>query len=234
MAMHLRRRAPSLSFAEAYHAAQSFLVHIGAAPTRLDERTDGIVEFSGNDYMGRLRYETTVLKQGAVLALLKRVDDESTTPPILFSATDFTSSAEVFATHRNVALFTITPTGDVVPRSPAAEQLMPEEPFEAPFAVDEPAEDDDDLPGGVWVQGLSEIADHEWLVCRVCGTTHHPDAAYCHKCGTALDQESRGLSGARSKRSGSTRGALPLEMKRTMTTTATLRCRNCGSTDIES
>lgn len=239
--MPLKRRAPSLSFAQAYHAAQSFLVHIGATPTRLDEPADGIVEFEGNGFFGRLRYDDAPLAQGAILGLLRQIeDDEGTVTPILFSATGFSGAAEVFGENLDVALFTIAPSGDMLPRSPSAHHLMPAERFEPPFAPEEP-EEDGDRPPGVWLPGQSGIADHEWIDCTVCGTTHHPEANYCHKCGASLVRKQRVIPTARRRGTLQSGGTAPIESRRQMSTqrprshdhAGAMRCRNCGFSDID-
>ncbi len=239
--MSVKRKAPSLTFAEAYHAAQTFLVHIGAAPERLDEPADGIVEFEGNGFVSRLKYDDTPVKQGAILGLLKTTEGRGNTP-ILFSATSFTGAAEVFGENLNVALFTITSHGDMNPRSPAAHHLMPREQFDAPFVPVVP-EEEQDRPAGVWMPGQTGIQDHEWVDCQVCGTTHHPEANFCHRCGASLTRKNRIDPTEPRQRAvyQSSTTPPPLEVRRTGATRAArgrrhdddLRCRNCGSTDIE-
>ena len=200
--MPRKRTAMSLTFAEAYHAAQTFLVHIGATPTSLDEPTDGIVEFQGVGFISRLRYDNAALTQGSLLALLKTAEESGETP-ILFSASGFTGSAEVFGENLKVALFSITETGDMHPFSAAARQLAEGLPFDPPFADAEPDEDLD-RPPGVWMPGEdSGVADHEWIDCETCGTTHHPRCQLlpqmrcepCPKKSTQPDVEGKILSG---------------------------------------
>ena len=235
--MTVKRKSPSLTFAQAYHAAQTFLVHIGATPERLDEPADGIVEFEGNGFLSRLKYDDIPVKQGAILGLLKMAEGQGKTP-ILFSATNFTGAAEVFGENLNVALFTITSHGDMSPRSPAAHQLMPGEQFEAPFAPEVP-EEEQDRPAGVWIPGQSGIQDHEWLDCQVCGTTHHPEANFCHRCGASLVRKNR-INPTESKRRAAFQSNTPpppLEVRRQANRRRPhddgLRCRTCGSIDIE-
>jgi hypothetical protein len=238
--MPLKRKAPRLAFAEAYHAAQSFLVHLDMAPSRVDEPADGIVELVSDEYFARLRYDDTPVSQGAILALLKIVENKDLIP-ILFSASGFTGAAEVFGENLNVALFSIDAEGDAIPRSPAAHQLMPHERFEPPFAVVDENDPNLDRPAGVWLPGQSEdgIADHEWLDCPVCGTTHHPEANFCHRCGAGLARKTR-VSPTVTRRGGAMAKAPapPIEMRRQAGThrhseTHSMRCRNCGSDDIE-
>lgn len=245
--MPTKRVAPSLTFAEAYHAAQTFLVHIGAPPTRLEEPANGIVEFESDGYMSRLRYHDAPLTQGAILGLLKYVEGRPEAP-ILFSVSGFTGSAEVFAENLHVALFVITPIGDMEPHSPSARSLMPRTPFEPPFA-DVAHEEETDRPPGVWMPGQTGgIADHEWIDCQVCGTTHHPEANYCHRCGAALKRKQRVIPTARRRSTlESATTPPPPEVRRRAAAqaagapeagprhehVAAMRCRNCGSRDIE-
>lgn len=239
--MPRKRTAMSLTFAEAYHAAQTFLVHIGATPTSLDEPADGIVEFQGAGFISRLRYDNAALTQGSLLALLKTAEESGETP-ILFSASGFTGSAEVFGENLKVALFSITETGDMHPFSAAARQLAEGLPFDPPFADAEPDEDLD-RPPGVWMPGEdSGVADHEWIDCETCGTTHHPDANFCHKCGASLARKNRLNPTSKGKSSAASRPAGAPREVRQRTAPATngrhehpdsMRCRNCGSDDIE-
>ena len=235
--MPLKRRAPSLSFSEAYSAAQSFLVHIGMAPDTVNEPADGIVEMSGEGYTSRLRYDDAPVGQGAILALLKQTE-ESGDAAILFSASGYTGSAEVFAGNLNVALFEVDRHGGIGPRSPAAHQRMPAEAFEPPFLPSDPNALDADRPPGAWMPGQGDgIADHEWLDCAVCGTTHHPEANFCHRCGAQLSRKHRiDPTGRRDQPGGA--GSLPSEARRKSkarqrSRPRSMRCTVCGSTEIE-
>ena len=229
--MPLNPNAPTLTLAESYSASQTFLVHIGAPPTVVAEPVDGIVEMVGGGYFSRLRYNDIPITQGAILALLKLTEDTDDAP-VLFSASGFTGAAEVFGENLNVALFEVTPIGDIVPHSKAAHALMPTEPFEPPFpgnSVDEAS----DRPKGPWLPGVnSEIADHEWLDCPSCGTTHHPTANFCHKCGADLTRKSRVVPTARADESATPSQALPIEPRR-RAKASSYRCRVCGSDDVE-
>ncbi len=131
----------------------------------------------------------------------------------------------------------------MVPRSPAAHALMQGESFDPPFAATT-NEEDTDRPAGVWMPGQSGIQDHEWLDCQECGTTHHPEANFCHRCGASLTRRNRVVPTAAKTRVSfqSSTTPPPLEVKRRAATlsrdrahdhTDSMRCRNCGSDDIE-
>lgn len=85
-----RTRTPRLSLAEAYHAAQSFMVHIGAIPTRVDEPVDGIVELEGDEFIARIKFDHEAIGQGAILALIKVAGDHQGIH-VMFSLTGFLS-----------------------------------------------------------------------------------------------------------------------------------------------
>ena len=238
--MPVKRSAPRLTLAEAYQAAETFLVHIGATPSRLEEPLDGIVEFEGSGYFSRLRYDDAPVAQAAVLALLKQIEGRDQTP-ILFSASGFSDSAEVFADNVNVALFSMTEIGDVEARGRAAQHLLPSKRFEPPFAPS--ADEDADRPPDTSMQGQSAIADHEWLDCPTCGTTHHPDANFCHRCGAGLSRKNRVDPTTRRRKLDMADAPDPVEVRNRAAAqagtaeshgrTGTLRCVNCGSLDIE-
>ena len=187
-----------------------------------------------------MRYDDAPITQGAILALLKYVEGRDKAP-ILFSASDFSGAAEVFGENLNVALFAITKLGDMEPRSPAAHAMMPTERFEAPFAP-VAREEDLDRPPGVWMPGQTGIADHEWLDCQVCGTTHHPEANFCHRCGASLARKNRVIPTSRRHTTLETATTTPpVGVRRRDAAQASaehdhpssMRCRNCGSTDID-
>ena len=48
---------PTLSLAEAYHAAQTWLIHAGAVPERVDEPVDGVIEMEGGGLFSRRHAE---------------------------------------------------------------------------------------------------------------------------------------------------------------------------------
>ncbi len=241
--MPRQRAGSSLTLSEAYHAAQTFLVHIGATPDKVNEPVDGIVEFEGRGYFSRLRYDDEPVIQAAVLGLLKQVEEQDKTP-ILFTATGFSSSAELVGDRMDVALFSIMPDGDMKARTRSAQNLMTAEPFEPPFA-DALKDRKTDGTSSIWMAGHGALPDHEWVDCPSCGTTHHPDANFCHRCGASLARKNRvdptalrrdSPDGADAPDQDATRSRAPAHIVAAGSPgdVATMRCRNCGSHDIES
>ena len=240
--MPLTRKTPRLTLAEACSAAQSFLVHIEAPPSKVDEPADGIVEMVGSDYFARVRYDDAPVTQRAVLALLRHADDLDASP-ILFSVSGFTSSAVALGENITVALFEVSPIGDIASRTQAAHSLMPEERFEPPYKPEGYDEHEGDRPPGKWLPGQDGgIADHEWLDCPSCGTTHHPEANFCHKCGAGLARKNRIVPTAAPESDDEATRRLPIEARRRAKArerdgagprdTSSYRCRVCGSRDI--
>ena len=234
-----RTGIPRLSLAEAYHAAQSFMVHLGAIPTRVDEPVDGVVELEGDEFVARIKFDHQPIGQGAILALIKVAGDHEGVL-IMFSLTGFTESAHELAESHGVALFLVDVAGDMTAVSSSAKAMMTEEEFVAPFVdpgvvafpVDDPeAPLEDDVP----------ILDHEWLDCPNCGTTHHPSANYCASCGTAIVRRSgparKPSARAMGHRAAPTRQEPPSPGARSVPDAEpgrpSLRCRTCGSHDIE-
>ena len=126
--------SPRLSLAEAYLVAQSFLSHIRAVPSRVEEPVDGIVELEGAGMLSRVKYQRSPIGQGAIIALLKAADGMDV-DLALFSVTGFTGSAVSFASNRAVALFDLTVGGDVLPVTTAAHAMMIEDPFMSPLGT---------------------------------------------------------------------------------------------------
>ena len=239
-----RTGTPRLSLAEAYHAAQSFMVHIGAIPTRVDEPVDGIVELEGDEFIARIKFDHDPIGQGAILALIK-VADEHEGVHAMFSLTGFSEAAHELAEAHAVALFVIDVSGDMTAVSAAAKAMMPDEPFVAPFVdpgvVDFPVADDPEAP----IEGDVPILDHEWLDCPSCGTTHHPSANFCASCGNTITKRNTPSKRSTSKPKPDQKGAARSMGDRALSSRQpmapldpvpgrpTLQCRTCGSHDIE-
>jgi hypothetical protein len=231
-------RAARLSLAEAYHAAQTFLDHIGLSPSRVDEPVDGVIELEGANFIARVKYESEDVGQGALIALIKAAGDEVRTR-MLFSSTGFSSSARGLAETHAIALFDIDPEGDIFADSTSARAMMPREAFVAPYADPTVVSFPEDGPNPfARPADAVVIEDHEWLDCPTCGTTHHPDANFCATCGGSV--VARGELGPM-RTSGKAVGdrALPTNpgsstpVPRSSTGTPQLKCRTCGSPDIE-
>jgi hypothetical protein len=226
---------PTLSLAEAYHAAQTWLIHAGAVPERVDEPVDGVIEMEGGGLFSRIRYDRLKIGQAAILALLKHVADTDLSP-VLFSVSGYSDSAQAFADNHAVALYTIDSTGDVIPHTSAARLLMPKEEFIPPFsAAGEDhyvviMEDDTDAPELEEVVEEVAVDRGSWKDCPNCGTSHHTDASFCVTCGADLTKRVVQLKPRPSPPSRSQEGT---PVPESPTGRPTLRCRTCGSHDIE-
>ncbi len=236
-------KAQRLGLSEAYHVANRWLTHIGFPPRAIEEPVDGVVELIGTGFHARIRIDAVPLPQGAVLALLRAVVDSAESRLILWSVSDFTNGAAVFADTQGVSLFNVTRTGDVVACNSHARLLMPAEPLEPAFpeAVEESVEPEHEPDEEIERDESGAIV---WRDCPRCGATHHPRANFCAVCGADLHARLKVIGppgGAnipapskledRSQvRSSATPGD-PVPQPRA--DAPTLRCRTCGSHDIE-
>ncbi len=235
---------PRLGLSEAYHVANRWLTHAGAVPRAIEEPVDGVVELIGQGFHARIRIDAAPLTQGAVLALLRAVADTSRVRLMLFSATGYTTGALVFADTQGVALFDLTADGDVAARNTHARALEPPERLEPAFAG--PAEpvtqpEAPETPPPESDPGTQRV---EWKDCPRCGATHHPRANFCASCGADLHARlsviaPEGGAGIPSPSKLESRGssihpALPGKpVPAPRPDAASLRCRTCGSHDIE-
>lgn len=233
---------PRLSLTEAYHATQRWLDHVGLRTVNIKEPADGVVELRSNTHVARIRINTGPVSQGAVLALLRSAQEDGLTP-LLFSATGFSNGAVGFGASQNIGLFDLADDGDILPMNTVAQQLMPDEPLEPAFAspieavesegpisyFEVPSIEDDDeeeLPP-------MEAAENGWRTCPRCGQTHHPSTRMCASCGMDLSPASSGqLLGPRGQPAMVPRHA-PGPSNPPRPAGPTLRCRTCGSHDIE-
>jgi len=233
---------PRLSLAEAYLVAQSFLGHIRAVPSRVDEPVDGIVELEGGGLLSRVKYDKVPIGQGAVLALLKAGQGHDV-DLCLFSVTGFAHSAISFADSRAVALFNLTPQGSVEPVTTAARILMPREPFDSPLAVPVFAEHEEEIAANLPDPELGIPKDERltprerdrWRDCPRCGTRHHQDSRFCASCGNDLTKRVHTLhspTGPKQVTAPSPSG-MGIPVPPQANGGPTLRCRTCGSQDIE-
>ncbi len=233
---------PRLSLTEAYHATQRWLDHAGLPTASIDEPADGVVELRSATHLARIRINTGPVSQGAVLALLRAAEEAELTP-LLFSATGFTNGAIGFSGSRRVGLFDLGADGDVVPMNTTAGQLMPAEALEPAFAkpiesaesiepisyFEVPTIEDSVEPGETFAAGPGS----DWRSCAQCGATHHPGSHFCASCGTDLTARTAGgqLLGPRGTPAQAQRGTpVPSAPRRVG---PSLRCRTCGSPDIE-
>jgi hypothetical protein len=205
----------------------------------VDEPVDGVIELQSDEFIARVKYENDHVGQGALIALIKTAGHE---PRIrmLFSATGFSSSTQGMAETHAIALFDIDLEGGMVPHSTSARAMMPRQAFVAPFAdptvVSFP---EDGANPFAFTPDMERIEDDEWLECPTCGTTHHPDANFCATCGgSVIARGELGLRNASGKAVGDR--ALPTNPNSSGDPVPTpavgapqLKCRTCGSHDIE-
>ena len=228
-------QSPRLSLAEAYLVAQSFLGHIRAVPSRVEEPVDGIVELEGAGMLSRVKYQRNPIGQGAIIALLKAADSADV-DLAMFSVTGFSDSAISFAASRAIALFDLTGDGDVVPVTTAARAMMIEDPFVSPldpaaYTYSEPdfePSEDEGADFFIFEPATKQPAaapPASWRECPHCGTKHHESAQFCAACGADLTKRSSTLLPADS--------TPPKPIPRAAPGAPTLRCKTCGSHDIE-
>lgn len=217
---------PQLNLDQAYQAAFLWLDHIGQTPTSISEPADGVIELSTAEVVARIRWSRTPITQGAVLAMLRQSD--TSLKRLLFSVTGFTPGAVSLADTQGVALFALDGGGHVTGANAHAISLMPATAPQAPFT---PNQAKDDLVGVPVVTATPESMEFdmsEWLDCPRCGLTHHAQSNFCMNCGADLhlspppEQEEASAQPRSEKRRAGEPPTKPF-----------LRCRTCGSDDIE-
>ncbi|HEX9855299.1 MAG TPA: zinc ribbon domain-containing protein [Acidimicrobiia bacterium] len=222
---------------EAYHAVHRFMVHIGATPERIQEPTDGVVELLGGGYLARVRIDENPVTQTAVIALLRALEGYPDLEALLFCPMGFSEGAVAFANSRKIALFDLTIEGEVIGVSVRARAMMPSEPL-GPAFHDFMFEDDEQegVSAGHPEETHTPPEDDPWLACPNCGTENHRKARYCASCGVDMDARVvlAPVQPGPKPRPGqvvATTQATPVS--RPTATGPTLRCRTCGSHDIE-
>ena len=236
----MKQTVPSerpLGMTESYHAAQCWLTHIGQPTTKIEEPTGDIVEMQTVSYLARVRVSKEATGQGAVIGLMRSGSVHEDLELLMFSPTGYNTAAEEFADLRNIALFSLTSTGDVRPVTAAARGVMTTEPFEPPFLPLEEAEEEFVLPplpepeAADEPDDTSEASELDWRKCPQCGAGHHPDVIRCTQCDADLTSRLTLLGDS----SGHSIGSLlsPHNPRAPRHGTSTLRCRSCGSHDID-
>ena len=236
-----RYRTPTVSLAEAYHVAQRWLTFLGAVPEKITEPADGIIELRSAGLVTRIKFDRVAIAPSAILAMLKATDGEPVRR-LLFSVTGFTDGAKSLGESRGFGLFDIDAIGDVHPHTTYARSLIPSEPLEPAF-LHTPTSDQGgpDMPVNPFGP-LDENADTEWSDCPRCGVTQHYSVDVCVSCGA--DMTERGRVVAPSPQAGPGQVVTQRQMaSATPPPTAAprapaaggprLRCRTCGSHDIE-
>jgi hypothetical protein len=231
-----RYRTPTVSLAEAYHVAERWLTFLGAVPEQVTEPADGIIELRSAGLVSRIKFDRAAVAASAILAMLKATDGEAVRR-LLFSATGFTDGAKQLGESRGIGLLDIDDVGDVHPHTTYARSLVPSEPLEPAF-LHTPRPEDGELGAPVNPFGpVDDSSTDQWVDCPRCGVSQHHAVEFCVSCGADVTSHGRasgtpvvagriagvptpGFSGgpsARAQASGSPK----------------LRCRTCGSHDIE-
>lgn len=240
-----RYRTPTVSLAEAYHVAQRWLTFLGAVPEKITEPADGIIELRSAGLVTRIKFDRSAIAPAAILAMLKATDGEAVRR-LLFSVTGFTDGAKSLGESRGFGLFDIDAIGDVHPHTTYARSLVPSEPLEPAFLhMPTPEEDEATAP----VNPFGPVEEHgadQWIDCPRCGVTQHHSVEICVSCGADVTARGRVATSPASiprppvpqpapgpllaqqppSPSGSPVPQAPLGGPR-------LRCRTCGSHDIE-
>ncbi len=230
-----RYRTPTVSLAEAYHVAQRWLTFLGAVPEQVNEPADGIIELRSAGLVTRIKFDRAAVAPSAILAMLKATDGEAVRR-LLFSATGFTGGAKQLGESRGFGLFDIDAVGDVHPHTTYARSLVPSEPLEPAFLHSpRPEVEEPELPVNPFGP-IDENAADEWVDCPRCGVSQHHAIEVCVSCGaelsTARPMPAPPLAaGAQSP--GPAAAPAPGMARAPAAGGPKLRCRTCGSHDIE-
>jgi ribosomal protein L37E len=233
-------RTPTLGLTEAYHVAHRWLDHIGATPESIIQPVDGVVELRGGTLVARIKLDRAPLAQSSILALLKTIQEHNAESEhvhcLLFSVTGFSDGAKTLAESHNVGLFDLDAIGDVHPVTTYARNMMPAEPLEPAFLFVPGSEDEEEKARAEQMPfGPIEKDPKDWLDCPRCGATHHKKANFCAACGADLTARST----LTAKLPPQPAVGMPQPMLAPQAHSiaglggATLRCRTCGSQDIE-
>ena len=235
-----RYRTPTVSLAEAYHVAQRWLTFLGAVPEKITEPADGIIELRSPGLVTRIKFDRIAITPSAILAMLKATDGEAVRR-LLFSVTGFTDGAKSLGESRGFGLFDIDAIGDVHPHTTYARSLIPSEPLEPAF-LHSPSDQDDEPEMPVNPFGpLEQAVPGEWADCPRCGITQHHSVDVCVSCGADMVERGRVVPSTspppatapvvtqRQMAAAPAATAVP----RTPAGGPRLRCRTCGSHDIE-
>lgn len=237
-----RYRTPTVSLAEAYHVAQRWLTFLGAVPERITEPADGIIELRSPGLVTRIKFDRTAVTPSAILAMLKATDGEPVRR-LLFSVTGFTDGAKSLGESRGFGLFDIDSIGDVHPHTTYARSLVPSEPLEPAFLHSPTPEEK--LQQMAPLNPFGPVVDNasEWVDCPRCGVTQHHSVEVCVSCGADVSprgrvshtQTSMADPAPKQVRQNSLRDQQPpaASVPRVPAGGPRLRCRTCGSYDIE-
>ncbi len=238
-----RYRTPTVSLAEAYHVAQRWLTFLGAVPEQITEPADGIIELRSAGLVTRIKFDRTAVAPSAILAMLKATEGEAVRR-LLFSVTGFTDGAKSLGESRGFGLFDIDSIGEVHPHTTYGRSLVPSEPLEPAF-LHSPVPEEDTPSAPVNPFGPVDENAGEWVDCPRCGVTQHHSVDICVSCGADVSAHGR-MAVSPAMPSGAMPPAAPAQRNpvRGQAPPATavprapaggprLRCRTCGSHDIE-
>jgi len=236
-----RYRTPTVTLAEAYHVAQRWLTFLGAVPEKITEPADGIIELRSAGLVTRIKFDRIAVTPSAILAMLKATDGEAVRR-LLFSATGFTDGAKSLGESRGFGLFDIDAMGDVHPHTTYARSLVPSEPLEPAFLHSPSVEE---TGGETPLNPFGPVEDGtpgEWSDCPRCGITQHHTVDLCVSCGADMTERGRMVSPASSDSLASGPAAAQHQLggrpgasgvPKSPVGGPRLRCRTCGSHDIE-
>ena len=240
-----RYRTPTVSLAEAYHVAQRWLTFLGAVPEQITEPADGIIELRSAGLVTRIKFDRTAVAPSAILAMLKATDGEAVRR-LLFSVTGFTDGAKSLGESRGFGLFDIDSIGDVHPHTTYARSLVPSEPLEPAFLHSPSPEEEAPDAAPLNPFGPVDEESGEWVDCPRCGVTQHHSVDICVSCGADVSARGRVASAtaagvavpsasmpAVSPPSSPPGQAASTPVPRAPAGGPRLRCRTCGSHDIE-
>lgn len=225
-----------LTLDQAYQAAYLWLDYVGDPPIEISEPAHGSVELITERAFVRVRSSEAPVEQSSVLALLRAA--ESGKKLVIFSPSGFSAGALSIAETQGIALFTLDPTGTAVAETTHARAIQPATLPDPPFAPAPKSSKGDfwnDLTSrspqpepeeAAAIPGI-DAATTDWADCPNCGATHYRNAKFCRECGTNLQDALHDAPIAASvvEPQGS---AVPRSA-----TGSKLRCRTCGSHDIE-
>jgi hypothetical protein len=234
-----RYRTPTVSLAEAYHVAQRWLTFLGAVPEQVTEPADGIIELRSAGLVTRIKFDRAAVAASAILAMLKATDGEPVRR-LLFSATGFTDGAKQLGESRGIGLLDIDAMGDVHPHTTYARSLVPSEPLEPAF-LHTPRPDDEEPETPVNPFGpIDESGADQWVDCPRCGVSQHHAVEVCVSCGADMTSRGRSLGSpialggnAGVQAPGPRAAPSPGVARAPASGGPKLRCRTCGSHDIE-
>jgi hypothetical protein len=227
-----------LTLDQAYQAAYLWLDHAGDPPIEISEPAHGSVELITERAFVRVRSSDAPVEQSSVLALLRAAGTGKKL--VIFSPSGFSPGALSIAETQGIALYTLDPIGRALAETTHARSFAPDTEPEPPFAPTEKTSDDD-----LWSDLIAaepepvhdgetpappfpgiDAATTDWADCPACGTTHYRNAKFCRECGANL------LAADAPREAAQPVATAPPPGSRG-TTGSKLRCRTCGSHDIE-